>query len=76
MDEYRNVTLRPVPLASGRVLAPNETAALTALDGDADSVDPQDQALVDDGVLVQAEQDPEPTREATRRRNPKKETAR
>lgn len=70
MDEYRNVTLRPVPLASGRVLAPSETAEL-----DLDTIDPQDQALVDDGTLLKATTD-ETNRPAATRRRTNKESSR
>lgn len=44
MDEYRNLTRRPVALANGRPLAPGEAAPC-------DMNDPYDKALLDEGVL-------------------------
>ena len=50
MSDYANVSRSAVTLASGRPLAPGET-------GKPNLKDPHDQALVDDGVLVKAEQE-------------------
>lgn len=47
MPEYRNVSTHPVSLASGRVLAPAESAAV--------SDDPHDRALIADGALIAVE---------------------
>lgn len=48
MDSYTNVSTHAQPLASGRVLAPGETA-------DLDLKDPHDELLVTDGILVKTE---------------------
>jgi hypothetical protein len=46
-DEFRNVRNTPVPLASGRVLAPGDASPV--------SDDPHDQALITDGALLPVE---------------------
>lgn len=48
MADYINASDHPVPLASGRVLAPGEA-------GEPDLRDPQDKALRDDGTLIKAD---------------------
>lgn len=45
--EYRNVTAGPVPLASGQILAPGDTAQV--------SDDQHDKALIADGALLPVE---------------------
>lgn len=45
--EHRNITAGPVPLASGQILAPGDTAHV--------SDDPHDLALIADGALLPVE---------------------
>lgn len=46
-QEYRNTRSTPVPLASGRILAPGDASPLSS--------DPHDLALITDGALVPVE---------------------
>lgn len=48
METYKLVLTHPQDLASGRVLAPGETAELSA----SDERDPHNAALIEDGALI------------------------
>lgn len=52
MSEFRNVSAHAQPLASGRLIAPGDTANIDLKDKD---LDPHDRALVEGGAFVEVE---------------------